>query len=83
VAALLYATLAFAQIPPAVPRIASGVVSGIVSDPSDAVVSGAVVTLKSRGRTAGQTTTDAKGEFSFEAIADGPHELLAEYSGFK
>src|SRR5690348_12026577 len=58
-------------------------VTGRVFDPSDAVLSGATVTLTSAGPDLLQTTTDTTGLFQFASVAPGRDEIRAEYKGFK
>jgi len=72
----LYATAGFAQT--------STVLSGTVTDPSDAVVPGTLVTLTSRTTGAVRTdTTDANGVFTFPQIQPGLYDVKAERQGFK
>ena len=60
-----------------------GTVQGIVHDPDHRPIAGASVTLKSATsdwiRT---TTTDANGEFRFEAVPEGEYVVTASQSGF-
>ena len=61
-------------------------IEGTVVDQNNAVVSGATVTIKSTGSTAGltQTTTaDSQGYFQFAQIPVGTYQLSATGSGFK
>jgi hypothetical protein len=58
--------------------------SGIVLDPSRAMVLGAKVTLRSgTGGREESTTTNASGEFRFDNISAGDYELRLEHPGFK
>src|SRR5204863_7488198 len=59
------------------------IVSGTVSDPSNAILYGASVTLTAGKQNVLRTTTDAKGEFRFDSVAPGRYEVRAEYPGFK
>ncbi len=62
----------------------STVLSGTVTDPSDAIVPGALVTLTSRTTAAVRTdTADANGAFSFPQLQPGRYDLKAEKTGFK
>jgi hypothetical protein len=58
--------------------------SGRVTDPQGAGVSGATVTLHERARTRGRvsTATDASGAYRFERLAPGEYILEAEAEGF-
>lgn len=59
-------------------------VSGIVTDPSGAVVSGAKVTLKEVDR--GQTTTtqtNSDGRYEFTQLTFGHYQVAVEHAGFK
>ena len=59
-------------------------ISGIVQDASGAVVSGAVVTVKSLETGASRTvTTDASGNYTVVSLPLGPQELKAAKNGFK
>ena len=58
--------------------------SGQVTDPSDAVVPGALVTLTSRSTNATRTDkTDSSGAFSFPQLQAGLYDLKVEMIGFK
>ncbi|HEY3441390.1 MAG TPA: carboxypeptidase-like regulatory domain-containing protein [Paludibaculum sp.] len=58
--------------------------SGQVTDPSDAVVPGATVTLTNRATGATRTdTSEANGAFSFPQIQPGLYDLRVEMTGFK
>src|SRR3989441_8591369 len=59
------------------------IVSGTVVDPSNAILSGASVTLIAGKQDILRTTTDTKGEFRFDSVAPGRYEVRAEYTGFK
>src|SRR5579863_7079512 len=62
----------------------TGALTGVVSDPSGGVISGATVTLTST--TTGQVrtaTTDASGNYKFSLIPPGTYSLKFEASGFK
>jgi hypothetical protein len=62
----------------------SGEVSGRVTDPSGAVVSGAAVTLTNTNTNASrQTTTTDAGVYSFPSVPPGPYKLKTEIQGFK
>src|ERR1700685_3110956 len=61
----------------------SGDMTGTVTDPSGAVVSGASVTLKSNAN--GQTrtaTTNSSGAFRFSLLSPGSYTITATATGF-
>jgi hypothetical protein len=66
-------------------NIGQRVVSGIVTDPSSAVIAGATVFLKDvKEKTIRSYTTDAKGHFRFTQVNMAEdHELWAEKDGKK
>ena len=74
--AILLATALYAQ--------SVGVVTGLVTDSSQAVVPGAKVNLKavSTGIVSTQTT-NAAGLYHFPSVLNGPYELAIEATGFK
>src|SRR5690349_6906492 len=57
-------------------------VTGIVLDPSDAVVTGALVTLVAGGNRERSVTTDAKGNFRFDGLRTGKYEIRTQQPGF-
>jgi hypothetical protein len=62
----------------------NGRLSGQVTDPSGAVVSGANVFLKNEnGGVIAQTRTDSNGQYSFDGIAAGNYRVEIEGAGFK
>ncbi|HUA17845.1 MAG TPA: TonB-dependent receptor [Bryobacteraceae bacterium] len=68
---------------PAVYAQESAVLSGTVSDPSGAIVSGASVTLKSAETGAARTTTtDDSGHYQFPSLAAGEYQVQAGKNGF-
>lgn len=59
-------------------------VSGVVLDPSGAVIAGAKVVLRrDDGRSAETKTANQRGEFHFGQIASGDYEIEARKDGFK
>ncbi len=58
----------------------AGVITGVVVDQSEAVISGAQVTLQETRQT---TKTDGAGRFRFERITPGEYQLLVTSNGFK
>src|SRR5689334_15734369 len=74
--ALARATLAAAQ--------AGGAVSGIISDPTGAVVPGATVTLVNTSLGAQLvSTSDSAGAFAFPNVPVGRYDFLVDLDGFK
>ncbi len=72
---LAFSTVSFAQ--------SSTSLSGSVTDPSDATVAGAIVTLTSKTGAVRTDTTDASGAFSFVQLQPGTYDLKVEMKGFK
>src|SRR5262252_2664211 len=63
--------------------VAGGSLSGVIRDPTGAVVTGAKLTLvNSALKTQYQTTADARGFYSFPALTVGEYELTVEATGF-
>lgn len=61
----------------------TGIIRGIVRDPSEALIPGAQITLSSLEKTDVRTAVSGpRGDFSIEAPA-GTYELKAELRGFK
>ena len=57
--------------------------SGVITDPSGAVIPGASITLLDRdGHTAGSTVADAQGRYEFDDLATGNYSLRAQSNGF-
>jgi len=76
---LIAATCVFAQSP-----VRSLQVSGVVLDPSGAVIAGATVTLRrDAGRWSETTTANQRGEFRFSRVSSGDYEIEAKKDGFK
>ncbi len=72
---LLFAVTAWA--------LAGGSLSGVIKDPTGAIVPGAKLTLVNTGLKAQyQTTSDPQGFYSFPALPVGRYELTIEDSGF-
>src|SRR4051812_37752908 len=62
----------------------SGEMSGLVTDPSGAAVSGASVTITNKATSATRNvTTNSEGLYSFPSLLPGVYELRVEQSGFK
>jgi len=65
-------------------QIASGVVTGVVQDPSGAPVSGALVTATETGRALRRSAvTAADGGYSLPALPPGTYVIRAELNGFR
>jgi len=64
--------------------LVSGDVTGIITDPSDAVVPNATVTLRNSGTGQTQTaTTNASGAYRFSLLPPGQYTVTASASGFQ
>jgi len=75
-ALLIFATAAFAQFE-------NGAVSGVVTDPSGAVISGAQVTVTSTGTGAARTaTSDNSGNYTVANLKPGEYQLKVSQKGF-
>jgi vitamin B12 transporter len=61
----------------------NGSVSGTVVDPLGGVVSGASVRLLRDGEQMAQTSTDVRGEFAFQSLAEGRYQVEASAAGFE
>jgi len=62
----------------------SGSVTGLVTDPTNAVVRGATVSLTETSTNTVQTaTSDAAGRFSFVSVSPGEYTLRVEAKGFR
>jgi len=63
--------------------LGAGTVAGTVTDPSSAVIPGAIVTLENRQTGYKRTaTTDADGTFRFDNIPPNPYSLTVSATGF-
>ena len=60
----------------------TGQITGVVRDPSGAVVSGAAITLSSAAGVQRNTVTDATGRFTFSLLPPGSYRLEAKKTGF-
>jgi hypothetical protein len=62
----------------------NGHLSGVVADPSGAVIAGANVKLMDEnGLVVSQTTTDSAGNYSFSSLSPGNYRVQTERPGFK
>ena len=79
----LIAILALIALP-AIPQNVSGTISGIVHDPSGAVVPLVNITATNTGTSATfQTTTGETGAYTLRTLPVGNYDLTAEVNGFK
>ncbi|HTD57210.1 MAG TPA: carboxypeptidase regulatory-like domain-containing protein, partial [Silvibacterium sp.] len=60
----------------------TGQITGIVKDPSGAVVSGASITVSNAAGIDRETVTDATGRFTLSVLPPGAYKLVAKRSGF-
>ena len=61
-----------------------GTLTGVVTDPSGAVVANANITLRDTGSGSSRTTvTDNDGYYTFASVAVGTYELTVEAPGFQ
>ena len=71
-------------IPATAQSLVSGDVTGIISDPSGAVVPNATVTLKNTGTGQTQTaTTNSAGVYRFSLLPPGQYTVTANAAGFQ
>ena len=69
------------DFPAAVLKAADRKLAGKVLGPNSKPVAGANVNMQGDGQPFGQTTTDADGHFSFDAVCEGPVRLFANHQG--
>ena len=69
------------DFPTAILRVADRKLAGQVLGADGKPAVGAYVNLNGAGQPNGNTTTDAKGHFSFEAVCEGPLQLYANGQG--
>ena len=61
-----------------------GTISGVVTDPSGAVIHGAAITARQTEiNLTAQATTDAEGRFRLRYLRVGPYEITVHQSGFE
>jgi outer membrane receptor protein involved in Fe transport len=83
-ASVLAAIVIFAAAGMAQSQAAAADLSGTVTDPTGAVVSGATVTARGVGTGITRTTTtNAEGTFTFVSLPPGDYEITAEAANFK
>src|SRR5260370_19186895 len=79
-AALLYLCTAMWDLS----RVNNASLSGLVSDPSQAVISGVTVTVKNKSTNVSRRVkTDGTGYYSFATLPVGDYEVTAEQTGFQ
>jgi vitamin B12 transporter len=78
----LFSSLAVFVLTGACSIFAQQTVRGTVTDQLGAVVKDAKVTLQQGDKSAGDTTTDAEGAFTFSSIAEGRYYLQVDAFGF-
>ncbi len=62
----------------------SGSITGVVVDPSNAVIVGAKVVLRQHGTNITQTaTTDSAGRYTFPVVAPGDYTITVSQTGFQ
>jgi hypothetical protein len=62
----------------------NGSLNGVVTDPSGAIIAGAIVRLVGPdGAVVAQTTTDSKGQYSFSSQSTGNYRVEMEQRGFR
>ena len=77
-------TLLFFSSSMALAQDTRGKVQGMVSDPSNAVVAGATVTLRNDNTgVQAQKATDEYGKYLFDYVLPGDYTVTVELSGFK
>ena len=59
-----------------------GIVAGAIVDALGGHVSGAVVRLVREGKTVAETSSDARGEFTFTGVGEGRYQVEAASAGF-
>ncbi len=65
-------------------QVATGSIRGIVTDPTNAIISGAKVTASNKATGAERVaTTNSAGEYQFSALAPGEYEIKVMMNGFK
>ena len=75
--------MSFALLLAATPALAQSVVAGTVSDPQNAVVVGAQVTLAAGANELRTVQTDAQGRYRFEAVPAGTYTVVVASPGFQ
>lgn len=80
----LAVVLALALAPAAWAQAQYATITGVVRDPSNALVPAAKVVLTNEATTTTRsTTTDAKGFFSFSTVPQGTYSVTVSHAGFK
>ncbi len=80
----LVASLVLLLAVPAMAQRSTATIRGVVSDPTNAVVSGAKVSIKNEDTGLSRSgTTNSSGIYSFSDLPVGSYRLEVEYPGFK
>src|SRR5262249_11264137 len=81
---LTISVFAFLVVGAAAQSLVSGDITGVVSDPSGAVIPNATVTLKNAGTGQTQsTTTNPSGGYRFSLLSPGQYTVTVNASGFQ
>jgi len=73
-----------ASLPAQAQTATTGAISGVVTDPSGAIVPGAAAELLETGtKTTRRATTNASGQYIFPNVPPGDYQLTAKMAGFK
>jgi hypothetical protein len=84
IAVIVSLLLAWQAIPAGAQSLTSGAITGVVTDPSNAVIPNATVTLKNNATGATQTaTTNAQGSYRFSLLGPGTYTISANATGFQ
>ena len=82
-ALFLFAAFGWIRVGFAQETAARGVVSGVVLDPTNRGVAGAIVKLARKGAVTMSQNADEAGHFRFEAVEPGNYEVTVDHQGFK
>jgi hypothetical protein len=81
---LLVLVLFVAELRPCIGQTFTATVTGLITDPSEAGIPGATVTVTNTATNEKRTTkTGAEGRYTLPQLLPGPYELTAEAAGFK
>src|SRR6201993_5132949 len=81
---LITVLVAWPAVPAGAQSLTSGDITGVVTDPSNAVIPNATVTLKNDATGATQTTTsNAQGAYRFSLLSPGAYSISATATGFQ
>src|ERR1700722_15552282 len=69
---------------PSVAQVFTATLSGVVADPSNAAIPGAVVTIRNTASSESRrTTSSADGRYTFSQVPPAAYEVSVEAKGFK